>query len=244
MTFDIGERRQENVKEDTSAKEASELSLEEDTARLNLLRSEVEASREVCAEFLQLNRQERQDTGRKPLLKPRDLPLLELGQLKGVEGEGRLAVFLAQMEDCAREADERKRTVVARVDAPLAIYVQAVQREKSSLAWAEFKEHLAKELTDRNPSVVYDTLSCFTYHLDTDPMEFVAKVKCKFAVLGIKGDGSEGLSLNKIIKAKMISSLPRSSRERLELFKSSSITLERFIELFTQERTIALAVDG
>ncbi len=226
MTFDIGERRPENVKEVTSAKEASELNLEEDTARLNLLESEVGALREVGAALLQLNRQERRDTGRKPLLKPRNIPVLELEQLKGVEGEGRLAVFLAQVEDCTKEADERKRIVLARVEAPLAIDVQVVQRERSSITWADFKEHLAKELTDRNPNNVYDALSCFTYPLDTDPMEFVAQVKCKFAVLGMKGNGSEGLNLNKIIKAQMINSLPRSSRERLELFKASRITLE------------------
>ncbi len=104
ITFDVEERRQENVKEDTDTKAVtpeSELSPEEDTTRLNLLESEIEALREVCAELLQLNKQEKQDAGRKPLLKPRDIPVLDLGQLKGV-GEGRLAVFLAQVEDCTR----------------------------------------------------------------------------------------------------------------------------------------------
>ncbi len=122
--------------------------------------------------------------------------------------------------------------------------MQAVQREKSSLKWTVFKEHLAKELTDRNPNNVYDALSCLTCHLDSDRMEFVAQVKCTFAVLGMNSNGSEGLNLNKIIKSKMINSFPRSSRERLELFMAGGITLERFIERFVQERTIALAVDG
>ncbi len=58
----------------------------------------------------------------------------------------------------------------------------------------------------------------------------------------MKGDGSEVLKLNKISKTKMINSLPRFSRERLELFKPGGITLKRFIGWFVQERTIALAV--
>ncbi len=66
--------------------------------------------------------------------------------------------------------------MLARVDAPLAIYVQSVQREKSSLTWEEFKEHLAKELTDRNPNNVFDALTCFTHHLDTDPIKFVVQL--------------------------------------------------------------------
>ncbi len=52
------------------------------------------------------------------------------------------------------------------------------------------------------------------------------------------------LNLNKIIETKIINSLPRSSRERLELFKAGGITLERFTERFVQERSIALAVEG
>ncbi len=89
----------------------SELNLEEDTARLNLLESEVEALRQLCADLLHLNRQERQDTGRKPLLKPSDIPVLELRQLKGVE-EGRLSVFLAQVEDCATQVRAQSRGVL------------------------------------------------------------------------------------------------------------------------------------
>ncbi len=42
----------------------------------------------------------------------------------------------------------------------------------------------------------------------------------------------------------MISSLSKSSRERLELFKARRITLERFIERFAQERTVALALEA
>ncbi len=117
-----------------------------------------------------------------------------------------------------------------------------MHRERSSLTWVQFKEHLARELTDRNPNHVYDALSCFNYQLETDPMEFVTQLKCKFAVLGMKGDDSKVLDVDKIIKTKMISSLPKSSRERLELFKAKGISLERFMERFTQERTIALAL--
>ncbi len=94
MTFEIEKRRQENVKENADNKAAtpgSELNSEEDTVRLYLLESEIEALLEVCAELLQLNTQERQDTGRKPLLKPCDIPVLELGQLKGVEGRRQIS---------------------------------------------------------------------------------------------------------------------------------------------------------
>ncbi len=49
---------------------------------------------------------------------------------------------------------------------------------------------------------------------------------------------------SQIIKTKMINSLPKSSRERLELFTAGGIILERFKKRFVQERTIALAIEG
>lgn len=56
-----------------------------------------------------------------PLLKPRDIPVLEYTHLQGIEAEGRLNVFFSQVESCTQDF-EGKKNVIGRVDALLALY--------------------------------------------------------------------------------------------------------------------------
>ena len=62
---------------------------------------------------------ERQEFVSKPLLKPRDVPIMELWHLRGEEGEGILGVFFSQIEQCSQDWEERQRIVLSRVDAQL-----------------------------------------------------------------------------------------------------------------------------
>ena len=228
-----------DVKEETLGSEDQRGAV--NLSRMEELEQEVETLRVLCLDLAQVTREARQDRQQKPLLKPRDIPVLELGQLKGVEGEGKLGIFLSQVENCSLETEERKRIVMARVGAQIAMYVQAMLKDNSDMSWETFKRNLTVELTDQNPNNLYDELGGLKYDLDEDPMEFVAKLRCKFAILQMKGGGGTEINIEKILKRKMVQGLPRQSRERLELFKEDGVTLKRFLERFSQERTVALA---
>ncbi len=215
-----------------------------DMDRMEELEREVETLKTICGDLIRVTRQVEQTKERKPLLKPRDIPILELSQLKGVEGEGKLGIFLSQVENCSLDSEERKRIVTARVDAHIAMYVQAMLKDKEDMSWIEFRKNLTVELTDQNPNNLYDELGGLKYDIEEDPMEFVAKLRCKFAILRMKGGGDAEVNIERILKKKMVQGLPRQSRERLELFKEDKVTLKRFLERFSQERTVALAQEG
>ncbi|KAG0712014.1 Protein canopy 1 [Chionoecetes opilio] len=52
------------------------------------------------------------------LVKPRDIRMLNLSDLQGIEAEGRLKVFFSQVESCSEDLEERKRILMARMDPP------------------------------------------------------------------------------------------------------------------------------
>lgn len=81
----------------------------------------------------------------KLLLRPRDIAILELKHLKGLEAEGRLNVFLSQVEAASEVFGDRQMIVMARVDQELAMYLQTVLRRKRFSNWEEFKNFLVTE---------------------------------------------------------------------------------------------------
>lgn len=173
-------------------------------------------------------------------LKPRDIPVLELQQLSGVEGAGRLSVFLSQVESCTQDPWERRHIVHMRVDAPLALFVQNIM-SKGSLTWDKFKQRLASELTDQREERIYDSLNELTYNFDEDPVEFVSKLKCKLALLEIQTSGDDVPKAEKLIKNKLLKGMPKASRERLELYLDENITLKRFLDKLDTERLVVLS---
>ena len=177
----------------------------------------------------------------KPLLKPRDIAMLELKHLRGEEGEGRLDVFFSQVEQCSPERDERQRIVLSRVDSQLAVYVQDVLTNGPPRTWKEFKIFIKKELTDQSQNRLYDSINELKYTYDEDPMEFIARVKCKFSLLNLRAEAHNVPHREKVIKNKLCKGMPKDCRDRLELFMDENISLEKFLEKLEIERIIANA---
>lgn len=176
----------------------------------------------------------------KPLLKPRDIPILELKHLSGVEGAGRLGVFLSQVENCSRDTRERQQIVNMRVDAPLAIFVKNILK-RGAISWETFKTHLTAELTDQSEERVFDCLNELRYTFDEDPVEFASRVKCKLAMLEIQTESGDMPSPSQLIKKKLLKGMPRESRDRLELYMDENISLHRFMMKLNTERLVVLS---
>ena len=154
----------------------------------------------------------------KSLLKPRDIPVLELTHLQGVEGEGRLKVFFSQVEECSLDERERQKIVMTRVDNKLAVYIQSIWEKQGVLSWKNFKQHLVQELTDPSYNKILDSLNDLRYHYTEDPVNFVSQLKCKLALLEVKSGEEDTPNIRKLIKTKIAKGLPKDCRERLELF--------------------------
>ena len=59
------------------------------------------------------------------LLKPRDIPVLTLKDVQGIESESRLDRFLEQVEGCCDEDQDRIRVGQTRVESAIATLIQA-----------------------------------------------------------------------------------------------------------------------
>ena len=85
-----------------------------DAAVVSKLEQEVDSLRHCVQDLFVELQQRSQPQTEKPirhLMKPRDIPTLELQHLKGVEGIGRLEVFFSQVESCSLDNQERQQIV-------------------------------------------------------------------------------------------------------------------------------------
>ena len=174
----------------------------------------------------------------KMLMKPWDIPILESRHLRGVEGAGRLAVFLSQVENCSPDPSERQQIVLMRVDAPLALFVQNALKVPMTLL--EFKQHITAEPTDQSEERAFDSLNELRYFVQEDPIEFVSRLKCQLALLEVQTEAKDIPKKDKLIKSKLLKGMPRESKERSELYLDDNIFLRRFLDKLDTERLVVL----
>ncbi|KAG0711221.1 hypothetical protein GWK47_021072 [Chionoecetes opilio] len=130
-----------------------------------------------------------------------DIRMLNLSDLQGIEAEGRLTVFLSQVESCSEDLEERKRILMTRVDPPLALYAQNALSVYKFRSWDTLTYWLCEELTDNNVDRVLNSISEVKYDWLEDPQDFATKLKCKYAILEAKSKyPGEVLRRDKIIK--------------------------------------------
>ena len=208
--------------------------------KMDELEKEVESLRGEIKHLVRACTEQKSNPSSKSLLKPRDIPVLELDHLQGVEGEGRLKVFFSQVEECSPHERERQKIVMTRVDTKLAVYIQSVWAKQEDLSWKEFKSHLIKELTDPSYSKILESLNDLQYHYSKDPVSFVTLLKCRMALLEVKSGEEETPDIRKLIKTKILKGMPKDCRERLDMYMDKSIPLKRFMEKIEVERIIAM----
>ena len=216
----------------------------ETRAQMRLLEREVEelqkSIQNIHIERATARVQADNETLVKPFMKPRDIPLLELRQLSGIEGAGRLTVFLSQVESCSVDDEVRQHIVQMRVDAPLALFIQNL-RNRDHMSWEVFKQYLVTELTDQRVERLYDSINDFSYTCEEEPVEFTTRLKCKLAMLATKVKTEEVPEIDKLIKEKLFEGMPKASRERLKLYMNDSVSLPRFMNKLETERVIVAA---
>ena len=123
-----------------------------------------------------------------------------------------------------------------RVDPKLAVYIQNLLKNGPLLSWRDFKQHLSKELTDQSQNKLFDAINDLRYSYDEDPVEFMNKLKCKFALLEVRSQAGEVPKREKLIKTKLNGGMPKDSRARLELFMDDNIYLKKFLDKLEVER--------
>ena len=208
---------------------------------MNLLEMEVDTLRSCVHELFREVKESREkvaSNSSKCLMKPRDIPVLELRHLQGVEGAGRLEVFFTQVESCSVDNKERQQIVKMRVEAPLALFIHTIL--ENEVPWPQFKKYLSQELTDQSEERLFDSLNDLKYSVEDDPVEFVTRLKCKLALVTVRTDAADVPSQDRLIKNKLVKGMPKDCRDRLELYMDEKVPLKRFLNKLDTERLVVL----
>ena len=137
---------------------------------LDALRQQVQDQKETLERLIML-----QHSGTaKRTTKARDIPILELHHLHGLESASRLNLFFEQVESCSLLSGERIEVAKLRVSVELAMRLQALIAKESIQSWDELKTCLRKEFaTEVNFDRAWQHIDNMKYDWVDSPQAFV-----------------------------------------------------------------------
>lgn len=181
----------------------------------------------------------------KSYLKPRDIPLLELSQLHGVETESFLNRFFDRVESCIPEITERVKVAQSRLDIPLANLVKAEMDAYRIHSWESFKKVLQNQFKGSTQiSELWRELGEERYEVHDSPRAFANRLVCKYSALTAKFPKETLPDRDQLIKKRLCQGLPRRAQMRLEDFLNSKMDLTTFIDTVEFERSLSLGQEG
>ena len=173
----------------------------------------------------------------KTFMKPRDVPILDLQQLQGLEAAVRLQMFFELVEQCHDQDDERVQIAKSRVSPDLAILIHNSQSSHTITSWATFKAFFQKEFAvDYSVDRAWQQLESMHYDWTESPHAFSHRFICEHAVVVSKFPNEKFPKRDQTIKRKLWHGLPKEAKERIEGFLDEEYPLRQFIERIEHER--------
>ena len=216
------------------------------------LRKEVEALKEKLAQQASQissvgKMMVKQETETRPHIvensptKPRDIPVLELCQLEGIEATTRLQMFIELVEQVSAQDETRVKVAKSRLSPEIAMLVHNRQ-QRGSFSWPDLCRLLRTEfLVEVNVDKAWQDLDSEQYDWgEESPQVFSNKFVCKYAVLKTKFPAEHFPNRDKTVKRKIWKGLPRELKERTEGFLEEDYPLEKFMEKVNYQRQLWL----
>ena len=178
------------------------------------------------------------------MVKPRDVPILTLAQLEGLEAAGTLGIFFDLIEQVSDQDEERVRIAKTRVSPELTLLIQNQQRQGKVNTWEQVKECLqAGFAQDLNFDRAWQEIDNQNFEWAENPQSFVNNLICKYAVQETKFLNEKIPNRDQFIKRKLWKGLTRDARERIEGFLEETYPLSKFLERLEHERQFLLDRD-
>ncbi len=170
------------------------------------------------------------------IVKPRDIPVLELHQLQGMDASTRLQMFCELVEQCDLTDVGRIQIAKGRVCTELAILIHNNQTRHNLTNWAALKAFLQAEFAvEVSIDRAWQEMESMSYDWAEAPQAFTHRFICQFAVLETKFPSEKFPNRDKTIKRKLWYGLPRESREKLEGLLDENHPLQKFIDRLENE---------
>lgn len=185
------------------------------------------------------------ETKRPVITKPRDIKILELHDLEGLEAAGKLAVFFEGVEQCSQDDRDRVQIAKSRVSSELAMLLHNRQQKGSSTTWAEVKHFFRSEFAvDVNIDRAWQELEMQQYQWEDSPQAFTNRLICRYAVLESKFPGEKFPNRDKTIKRKICHGLPKNVGRKVEAYLDEDYPLNKFLDRVEHERQFLLEGSG
>lgn len=174
------------------------------------------------------------------LYKPKDIAMLKLGELNGVQAEVRLRQFYDQVEHCVVEDESRIQVAISRVDTALATWLQGEMSREPIYLWEEFKRAIRNKFGGQvTLTQAWREIEGENYFPNENPRAFMHRLTCKLAALELQFPREHLPSSDKLIKKKLLRGLTPLAQDRLRDFLDSEIPLSKFVEMVEYERDLS-----
>lgn len=169
--------------------------------------------------------------------KPRDIPILQLQELQGLNSTTKLQIFFELVEQCSEDDHRRVQIAKGRVSSELAALIHNRQTSHLCNTWPELKLLLKTEFsTDVNFDRAWQDINTSYYDWADSPQAFVNQFICQYAILETRFPKEKLPNRDKTIKKKLWQGLTQDAKERLEGFLDEDYPLAKFIDRVEHER--------
>ncbi|KAG0725463.1 hypothetical protein GWK47_038598 [Chionoecetes opilio] len=179
------------------------------------------------------------DSVKEGLIQPRDIPVLELHQLQGLDATARLQMFFELIEQCSSSDATRIQIAKGRVCSEFSILIHNYQANHKVETWAALRNLFETEFTTEvSVDRAWQELEAMSYDWGESPQAFTHRFICQHAVIATKLPNEKFPDRDKTLKRKLWYGLPVASREKLEGFLDEGYPLKKFLDRIEHERQI------
>ncbi len=169
--------------------------------------------------------------------KPRNIPILELHQLQGLNATTQLQIFLELVEQCSVIDTTRVQIAKGRVSTEIAALIHNHQTLHNCNSWDSLKELLnSYSNKEVNFDRAWQNIDSERYDWSESPQAFVNNFICCHAILENRLASEKLPNRDKIIERKLWQDLPQEAKARLEGFLDEDYPLDKFVDKAEHER--------
>ncbi len=173
--------------------------------------------------------------------KPRDIPMLELHHLEGLEASSRLQMFLELVEQTTEHEHTRVQVAKSRLSPELAMLIHNEQSKAHCITWDQLCQFLHTEFAvDLNLDRAWQELDAMQYDCEESPQTFTNRFICQYAVLENRFPFERFPARDKTIKRKIWHGLPKELREKVEGFLDEDYPLNKYLDRVEYQRHLWL----
>ena len=171
-------------------------------------------------------------------MKARDIPILTIESLQGIEANARLEIFFESIEKVTLDNLSRIQMAKSRVSSEIQILIH--NKKPSLYTWRDLKEFLTSEFrVEMSFDAAWQEIEFMKYDWCEPPQAFVHKFICRHAALMSRFPDYQFPNRDRQLKRKLWKGMPKISKARLEEFLGDEYPLSRFMERLAYERRLA-----